>query len=36
MEVDYRANAQRAVMAAVDAQNAWVATDTGMILKLVP
>jgi hypothetical protein len=36
MEVDYRANARRAVMAAVDARNAWVATDSGMILKLVP
>jgi hypothetical protein len=36
MEVDYRANARSAVMAAVDAQNVWVATDTGMILKLVP
>ena len=36
MEVDYRANAQRAFLAAVDAQNVWVATDTGMILRLVP
>ncbi|HWQ52390.1 MAG TPA: YCF48-related protein [Bryobacteraceae bacterium] len=36
MEVDYRANARKSVLAAVDAQNVWVATDTGMILKLVP
>jgi hypothetical protein len=36
MAVDYRASARRAVMAAVDASNAWVATDTGMILKLEP
>ena len=36
MEVDYRANARRSVLAAVDANNVWVATDTGMILKLVP
>jgi hypothetical protein len=34
MEVDYRANARRAVLAAADARNVWVATDTGMILKL--
>lgn len=36
MEVDYRANARKSVLAAVDAQNVWVATDTGIILKLVP
>lgn len=36
MEVDYRADARRAVLAAVDSQNVWVATDTGMILRLVP
>jgi hypothetical protein len=35
MEIDYRAIAQRAVLAVVDAQHAWVATDTGMILNLV-
>jgi len=35
MEVDYRAVAQRAVLAVVDAQHAWMATDTGMILSLV-
>jgi len=35
MNVDYRAVAQRAMIAAPDAQNQWVATDTGMILKLV-
>jgi hypothetical protein len=35
MEVDYKAVAQRAVVAAVDARHKWVATDTGMILGLV-
>jgi Photosynthesis system II assembly factor YCF48 len=35
MAVDYRAVAQRAVIAAPDAQHMWVATDTGAILKLV-
>jgi photosystem II stability/assembly factor-like uncharacterized protein len=35
MDVDYRAVAQRAIIAAPDAQNIWVATDTGAILKLV-
>lgn len=34
MNVDYRADAQRATIAAPDAQHAWVATDTGMILAL--
>jgi photosynthesis system II assembly factor YCF48-like protein len=34
MDVDYRAVAQRAVIAAPDARNIWVATDTGAILKL--
>ena len=34
MEVDYRADAQRAALAAPDAQHAWVATDTGLILAL--
>jgi len=31
-DADYRAVAQRAILAAPDAQHAWVATDTGMIL----
>ena len=35
MDVDYRAIAQRAVLAAVDARHIWVATDTGMVLTLV-
>ncbi len=35
MDVDYRAVAQRAIIAAPDAQHMWVATDTGAILKLV-
>jgi hypothetical protein len=34
MDVDYRAVAQRALIAAPDAQHMWVATDTGTILKL--
>lgn len=34
MDVDYRATARRAVMACPDAAHVWVATDTGMILKL--
>jgi hypothetical protein len=34
MDVDYRAVARRAWLAAPDPQNVWVATDTGMILKL--
>lgn len=33
-EVDYRAVAERAVVAAPDSTHAWVATDTGMILAL--
>jgi photosystem II stability/assembly factor-like uncharacterized protein len=33
-EVDYRAVAQRAVIAAPDSKHAWVATDTGMILTV--
>lgn len=36
MDVDYRATANRAMLAAADGQNIWVATDNGMILKLVP
>jgi hypothetical protein len=35
MDSDYRAVAQRAILAAVDAHHIWVATDTGMILSLV-
>ena len=35
MDTDYRAVAQRAVLAAADARHIWVATDTGMILNLV-
>lgn len=34
MEVDYRATAHRAMLSAVDDREIWVATDTGMILKL--
>ncbi|HKW99761.1 MAG TPA: hypothetical protein VJN43_18615 [Bryobacteraceae bacterium] len=34
MTVDYRATAHRAMISAVDDRNIWVATDTGMILKL--
>ena len=34
MAVDYRAVAQRATLAAPDAEHLWVATDTGMILML--
>jgi photosystem II stability/assembly factor-like uncharacterized protein len=34
MDVDYRAVAQRATIAAPDAQHVWVATDTGMILAM--
>ena len=35
MDVDYRAVAQRAILAAPDEHHVWVATDTGMILHLV-
>ncbi len=35
MTVDYRAVAIRPVIAAADSDHVWVATDTGMILKLV-
>jgi photosystem II stability/assembly factor-like uncharacterized protein len=35
IDVDYRAAAQRSILAAVDAQHAWLATDTGMILSLI-
>jgi hypothetical protein len=36
MDVDYKANARSLVLAGPDAQNQWAATDTGMILHLVP
>ena len=36
MEVDYRATASIATLSAADEHNIWVATDTGMILKLEP
>lgn len=36
MDVDYRAVATRTTIAAADAKNVWVATDTGMILKWTP
>ena len=34
MDADYRAVASRLFLAAPDAKNVWLATDTGMILKL--
>lgn len=34
MDVDYRATAHRAMISALDDHNLWIATDTGMILKL--
>jgi len=34
MPVDYRAVAQSLVLAGPDAEHLWVATDTGMILRL--
>ncbi len=34
--VDYRASGTRATLAVVDAKNAWVALDSGMILHLEP
>jgi hypothetical protein len=36
MPVDYRAIALRTMLAVPDSQHQWMATDTGMILKLVP
>ena len=36
MAVDYRAVARSLVLAATDAQHAWIATDTGMILRWMP
>ena len=35
MPVDYRAVAHSALIAGPDSKNVWIATDTGMILKLV-
>jgi photosystem II stability/assembly factor-like uncharacterized protein len=35
MKVDYRAVATRTLLSGVDDQNVWLATDNGMILKLV-
>jgi hypothetical protein len=35
MAVDYRAVAHAAIIAGPDDKNVWIATDTGMILKLV-
>jgi photosystem II stability/assembly factor-like uncharacterized protein len=34
LDVDYRAIAQRAMIAGADEQNLWIATDNGMILRL--
>ena len=36
MDVDYKANARSLVLAGPDAEHQWAATDTGMILHLVP
>jgi hypothetical protein len=36
MDVDYKANARSLIMAGPDAEHLWVATDTGMILHLIP
>jgi hypothetical protein len=36
MDVDYKANARAVIMAGPDAEHMWVATDTGMILHLIP
>ncbi len=36
MDVDYRATAHRAMISVLDEKNIWIATDTGMILKLAP
>jgi photosystem II stability/assembly factor-like uncharacterized protein len=35
-DVDYRATANRVMLAAVDSTHMWIATDTGMILRLEP
>jgi hypothetical protein len=36
MDVDYKANARSLIIAGPDAEHLWVATDTGMILHLLP
>ena len=36
MDVDYRAVARSALITGPDDQHVWIATDTGMILRLVP
>ncbi len=36
VDVDYRAVATRVFLSALDMDHAWIATDTGMILKLEP
>jgi hypothetical protein len=36
MAVDYKANARSVMIAGPDAEHLWVATDTGMILRLIP
>jgi len=33
--VDYRATANRTILSVIDENNMWMATDKGMILKLV-
>ena len=35
MMVDYRAVAHRAMIAGPDEKHVWIATDTGLILRLV-
>jgi hypothetical protein len=36
MPVDYKAVARSLVLAGPDAEHLWAATDTGMILQMVP
>jgi hypothetical protein len=36
IDVDYRAEAHRVILAAVDDDHMWISTDMGMILKLEP
>jgi Photosynthesis system II assembly factor YCF48 len=36
MDVDYKANARSVILAGPDATHQWMATDTGMILHLIP
>ena len=36
MPVDYRASGRHATLAVIDERNAWVALDSGMILRLEP